>query len=187
MSERTSDSKDTELVTVAELVKSALDATLTAIAGYDAILWRIRAGYLAVLYGSLGLILGKTSSPDLQALAANLPKAVAAITLISCFSLAAFLIDYGYLRKKLKVVVARDELVGYLLGKEGSDRAGKLRFLLRISGEAEVAAKDLFPIAHSEYLRQRNWNLRWITLWLYGTAPVVSILLYLVAWSWKTS
>ena len=187
MPERTSDSEDTELGPVAELVKSALDAKITAIAGYDTILWRVRAGYLAVLYGSLGLILGKGSSPDLQTLAANLPTAVAAISLISGFSLAAFLIDYGYLRKKLKVVVARDELVGYLLGKEDSDRTKKLRFLLRISGEAKVAPKGLFPIAHSEYLRQRNWNLLWITLWLYGTTPVVSVLIYLVARSWNAS
>jgi hypothetical protein len=92
MSERTSDS-ETELVPVAELVKSALEGKLTAIAGYDEILWRVRAGYLAVLYGSLGLILGKASPPDLRVLATNLPTAVAAISLISGFSLAAFLID----------------------------------------------------------------------------------------------
>jgi hypothetical protein len=187
MSERTSNAEDAELVPVSELVKSALEVKLTAIAGYDEILWRIRAGYLAILYGSLGLILGRAGSPDLQALATDLPKAVAAISLISGFSLAAFLIDYGYLRKKLKVVVARDELIGYLLGKEDGDRTKKLRFLLRISGEAKVAAKGLFPIAHSEYLRQRNWNLLWITLWLYSTTPVVAVLIYLVARSWKAS
>jgi hypothetical protein len=95
MSERSSTSDDTRLVQVAELVRSALEAKLNAITGYDTIIWRIRAGYLAVLYGSLGLILGTAGSPDLRAVAAKTPLAVAAISLISSFSPTAFLVDFG--------------------------------------------------------------------------------------------
>jgi hypothetical protein len=102
MSERTSTSYDASLIRPAELARSALKAKLNAIAGYDTILWKIRAGYLAVLYGSLGLILGTAGSPDLRAMAANTPLAVAAISLIFSFSLTAFLVDFGYLRKKLR-------------------------------------------------------------------------------------
>jgi hypothetical protein len=67
MSERTSTSYDASLIRPAELARSALKAKLNAIAGYDTILWKIRAGYLAVLYGSLGLILGTAGSPDQHA------------------------------------------------------------------------------------------------------------------------
>jgi hypothetical protein len=74
------------------------------------------------------------------------------------------------------------ELIGQLLKEVGDpDQIKKLDFLLRISGEVDIPDKVLFPGVRSEYVRQRNWNLCWITLWLYGTTPAVAILIYLVA------
>jgi hypothetical protein len=163
-----------------ELVRQALDGKLQAIAGYDSILWKIRSGYLAILYASLALILGTARIPDLRALALDLPRSVAAVSLISGFSLAAFLVDFGYLRKKLKVIVARDALVHLALDGD-ADSTEKIRFLLRISGEAGLPDGRLFSDALAEYNRQRNWNLAWITLWLYGTTPIVALIIYWVA------
>ena len=39
-----------------ELIRAELDGKLKAIAGYDEILWKIRAGYVGILYGSLAII-----------------------------------------------------------------------------------------------------------------------------------
>lgn len=46
-------------ITPDELIRSALDGKPQATSGYDAILWKIRAGYVAILYGALGLLLNK--------------------------------------------------------------------------------------------------------------------------------
>jgi hypothetical protein len=175
-----SSSGPNSLIEVPELVRQALESKLQAIGGYDAILWKIRSGYLAVLYGSLALILGTSGVPNLHVLAADLARSVAAISLILGFSVAAFLVDFGYLRKKLKVIVARDELLRLALSP-GPDKEAKLRFLLQISGEAPLPDPKIFGCARREYKRQRNWNLWWITLWLYFITPVVALFVWAVA------
>jgi hypothetical protein len=42
---------DLSRLTPAKLVEAELEGKFKAIAGYDDILWKIRAGYLAVVYG----------------------------------------------------------------------------------------------------------------------------------------
>jgi len=46
-------------ISVAESVRVSLEGKLQAIGGYDDILWKIRVGYPAVLYGVLSIALGK--------------------------------------------------------------------------------------------------------------------------------
>lgn len=45
-------------LTLENLIAAALETKLGAIGGYDAIIWKIRAGYVAILYGALTLLLG---------------------------------------------------------------------------------------------------------------------------------
>jgi hypothetical protein len=164
-----------------QLVASALEAKLNAIGGYDDILWKIRAGYLAVLYGALGLLVG---TKDTQVLAAAVnsplrwpPLILALVLLIVGFSAAAFCVDFGYLRKKLKVIAARDALVRFVVEREEISQE-LLGFLLRISGEARPRDFKGHPFlieARREYKRQKYWNLRAIHFWLYGTAPAMIV------------
>src|SRR4030095_595911 len=91
-------------LTPAQFVKSEMEDKLKAIAGYDDILWKIRAGYLAVVYGALGLLVG-TKDSAVIADAVNSPSLwspliIALVLLIFGFSAAAFFVDFGYLRKK---------------------------------------------------------------------------------------
>jgi hypothetical protein len=102
--------------------------------------------------------------------------------LIFGFSAAAFFVDYGYLRKKLKVIATRDALVRFVVEREEVSRE-LLGFLLRVSGEACPADFRghgfLLDVRH-EYDRQRKWNLRSIHLWLYGTGPAIIMLVQLI-------
>jgi hypothetical protein len=177
MAESKADAKRAEnLSRIPEPIRQALKDKLQAIAGYDAILWKIRTGYLLVLYGALGLTLGTGGLGEVGDLANNPARSMTVLSLIWAFSVAAFLVDFGYIRKKLKVIVARDELVKLWIRQE-HDQMEKLQFLLRISGEAELPAGDLFPGARRQYRKQRNWNLFWITLWLYFITPVIATVL----------
>jgi hypothetical protein len=104
------------------------------------------------------------------------------VLLIFGFSAAAFFVDFGYLRKKLKVIAAKDALVRFVAEREEIDRE-LLSFLLRISGEAcmmDFKGHRFLLEARDEYKRQRNWNLKSIHLWLYGTAPVIMVIVQLI-------
>jgi hypothetical protein len=162
-----------------QLVASELEDKLQAIAGYDNILWKIRAGYLAVVYGALGLLVGTKDNPVLaDALKPTplwTPLIVALVLLIVGLSAGAFCVDFGYLRKKLKVIAAKDALVRFVVEGEEIDRKS-LGFLLRISGEAspeDFKGHQFLLEARAEYERQKNWNLKSIHLWLYGMAPFI--------------
>jgi hypothetical protein len=183
MTDATADPAEQARVEIGRLVRGELEGKIRAVREYDVIIWKVRAGYLAILYGSLALLLGTAGVPDLKALTGSVARSTAAIAMISGFSLAAFFVDFAYLRQKLKVIVARNELTGLVLA--GALRANdKLGLLLRVSGEADVLDEAEFPKAHREYVRQRNWNLKWVSLWLYGTTPVVAAFIYAVARSW---
>lgn len=176
---------DLSRLTPAKLVEAKLEDKSKAIAGYDDILWKIRAGYLAVVYGALGLLVGAKESEiivDVFKLPPLWAPLIVALLLIFGFSIAAFFVDFGYLRKKLKVIAAKDALVRFTVEREEINRK-YLGFLLRISGEARVedfAGHKFLEDARDEYKRQRNWNLRYIHLALYGTAPFIMVLILLV-------
>ncbi len=68
-------------------------------------------GYVLLLYSAVGLFLGKGNPPNLQDIANNTLLSVAIFVTILGFSFTVFLIDLAYVRKKLRVVVARDERI----------------------------------------------------------------------------
>lgn len=72
-----------------QLVLSALEAKLQAIGGYDSILWKIRTGYLVVLYGGLALLLGTAGAPEQTAVTADRVLSVLLIGVrFQCISLS---------------------------------------------------------------------------------------------------
>ena len=59
MTEPTQDACTNHDAARAELRRMAFEGKLQAIRGYDEILWKIRVGYAAVLYGGLSLAFSK--------------------------------------------------------------------------------------------------------------------------------
>ena len=162
----------------AELIRLALDGTLKAIAGYDDILWKVRAGYAAVLYGVLFLALSKE--------VASLPMmnpwtALYATVLVIGFSIAACVIDAGFLIKKLKVVVMRDALVRLSLAEPHAIGSQEIEKLCRITGEMPV---DELPDRVKQEFWPKMWsNIRWTLLPLYITAPLAAAISCAAVWA----
>lgn len=164
-----STSKLPDRVLMNKLIHEELSGKLKAIAGYDEIIWKIRAGYLAILYGSLAILLGTEGITNWSSLAEDQARIRALLLLIIGFSTSAFLVDLGYLRKKVKVVVAYDLLIDYVISNSGN-LDGINRNLLHISGEAQPAS--------STFRRKVLWNVSWIILPLYGIAPVLALMIF---------
>jgi hypothetical protein len=105
---------------LAELVRVSLEGKLRAIGGYDDILWKIRVGYAAVLYGTLSIAFGKEFVESVTA-RPELARYLGA--LVIGFTVAAVVIDLGFQSEKLKVVVTRDALVQLSVRAFGTEHA----------------------------------------------------------------
>jgi hypothetical protein len=169
MCEKQSTSNLGAQITSQELVRSALDDKVKAISGYEEIIWKIRSGYVVILYGALTLLLGKEGISDMDLLHSSLRCIV---FLILGLSLSVFLIDFGYVRKKLKIVAAREKLIEHAFGKNFNSDDRMLESLLRIAGE--TPPEHLAPTVREDYKAKRNWNLRWILTPIYATTPVLA-------------
>jgi hypothetical protein len=123
------------------LIVQELRGKTVAIAAYDEMLWKIRAGYAAVLYGTLTLVLGLG---DRAALAVPLSTVRwIALLLVSGFTCCAALLDFAFLRCKYRVVQAKEELMDLALGLASDNPAvapdtNRLRELLHNSGESRA-------------------------------------------------
>jgi hypothetical protein len=160
-------------LTTDELVRTELKGKFLAIERYDSMLWRIRSGYVLVLYGALSLLgvqwRDLIASPERDALL------LVAFLLIFGFSACAAIIDFGFIWAKLRVVSDNNELTNIVLeashGKKPLTAMVdelKSRQLLQISGESmkRVSRRDL-------------WNAARFVLPLYLVTPVLAILIYL--------
>ena len=122
--------KSPNRVLIHELIHEALSGKLKAIAGYDEIIWKIRAGYLAILYGALAILLGTEGISKWESIAEDPARMRALLLLIVGFSASVFLVDLGYVRKKLKVVVAYDLLINFVISNSGNlDRSERNRYI----------------------------------------------------------
>ena len=165
-------------LTPESLIREELEAKLSAIGGCDQIIWKIRAGYVAILYGGLTLLLGVGGASGLAVITGDLVHAVSILILILGLSATSFIIDFSYVRKKLRVIVARDALIDIALRSDVADK-DTVRVLLHIAGETFV---ELMPEgAQKEYQAKCRWNLKWILLPLYTTTPLLAAFICLIA------
>ena len=168
----TDDLMSTKL-TCDELIRTELKGKFMAVERYDAILWKIRSGYVVVLYGALGLV-GGANLNILPTLGSERFLA-AMVILIWGFSICGFIIDMGFSLSKLRVVLASDEL--YLLALEVAldrlecqDAYDRLEMLLKNAGESSQRVP--FGV---------QWNTwRWLLPLYFGT-PIVGTVIYLTA------
>jgi hypothetical protein len=166
MTESKSVIEDNE-ITNNELLRSALDDKV------EDIIWKIRSGYIVILYGALTLIIGKEG---VFTTIANRSYSLSLFFLISGLSSSVFLIDFGYVRKRLKIIAARDRLVNLALSKKIID--DDLKGLLCMAGEAIPSSFD--ENIRKDYEEKRKWNLIWLLLPIYATTPLLALILYLL-------
>jgi hypothetical protein len=171
-----------------QLVQSGLDSKVEAIAGYDAIIWKIRSGYVAILYGLLTLLWGKETAPDFNLFVHKIDHWLPILFLIFGISLSAFVIDFGYVQKKLKVVVIRNILVEIAYDQTLSAEGKLVKELLHIAAEISFRKhseltdqeKHLPKEARVDYEAKLRWDIKRILLPLYGTTPALSLIIFTV-------
>jgi hypothetical protein len=142
-------------ITLDELIRGGLAGKLVALARYDEIIWKIRAGYVAVLYGMLAFFVGKESNLVEFMSSSEVLRSLFPISL--SLSLCAFVVDLAFVLSKLRVVAARNHLsdlavkraAGHKLHESEQDEFTKL---LHLSGEAltlpplELLIAGLWPL-----------------------------------------
>jgi hypothetical protein len=111
-----------------ELIWFELKSKNIAIARYDSIIWKIRSGYLVILYGTLSLLLGTGDNTGLELDIAN-------IMLIWGFSFFIFIVDCSFRYRQLKVVSALNKLMGKAIDRIGEESDDEIKDLLLIAGE----------------------------------------------------
>ena len=148
-------SSENQMLTHEDLIQRTLDGKDGAIAAYDEMLWKIRTGYAAVLYGVFTLVvsLGDKTKWPLSVERAGL----VALTLITGFTICAAALDFSFLRSKFRVIQTKEELLDLALGLAAGGkleewRGTPLNILLHNSGEglAKVqwrARSSVWPIA----------------------------------------
>jgi hypothetical protein len=137
------------------LIQRTLDGKDRAIAAYDGMLWKIRTGYAAVLYGVFTLVvsLGDKTKWPLSLEGAQL----VALTLITGFSICAGTLDFFFLRSKFRVIQSKEELIDLALSLASGEpleawKGTSLNILLHNSGEGLApvdwrARPSVWPIA----------------------------------------
>lgn len=184
-----------------ERVKQELQGKVRATGEYDAIIWKIRAGYVTALYGSAVVFLGTGGADSMLEIVAQPLLAATLVLILMGFSVSGFIIDLSYVRRKLRVVVARDALLKRLWSDLSGDPT--LLRLLRLSGEdpelfavhgtpqsEEVPqhmssqAPDADEALRSElaaaYKKRRKEGIG-ISMCLYLLAPTIGLLIFAVA------
>ena len=163
------------------LVDAELAGMGEAFSGYNDIIWKIRAGYGAVLYGVLA-VAGATESDLIESLSDWRLVAIV-LALVIAFSVTAFVLDRHYAVKKARVIVARNRLVELLdvrTENPGPNDWNNIEYCLRISGEDHI--DDLVReggCSKSDYKSILADECKKVQ-WMYAVVPViVAVLLVL--------
>jgi hypothetical protein len=152
-----------------QLITSSLASKLEAINKYEEILWKVRSGYLAILYAGLTFLVGNAGLDNLQKAAKDTTASLTIFFLILGFSLSAFSVDFAYLRKKMRVIVIRNSLVEAAYKPEYKFSADEIYRLLQVA--AETPLKNKFPDLEEKYINKVSFNVRWVLLPIYAITP----------------
>lgn len=151
-------------LTIDELIRSQLEGKSKALERYDQILWKVRSGYVVVLYGLLTVLAGKDF--QMSGVVVTTTRIEIALWITVGMSICALLIDLRFLGSKLLVIESRDLLsdVAVDLASRKRDRdqvVDNIRDLLHLSGEQPLLGKKL----------KKLLMLNWPILTLYAVTP----------------
>jgi hypothetical protein len=166
----------TSKLTPDELIRLELRGKFLAIERYDSMLWKIRSGYVVVLYGALTIIGGTSGLTATSSLGSNRVLG-AAILLIWGFSLSGLAVDYFFLRAKFRVVndvnALKDLALSIATGKTIPEAEyDALRDLLHISGEKVKTVRG------PQFL-----NAFVSVIWVYLSTPLLAVVVLYLLWS----
>ena len=159
--------QSSERLTIDGLIRLELQGKTMAAGRYDAILLRIRTGYVVAVYGTLLLFAGKENA--LSVVAGNPALALASLVTVLALTIILAIIDMSFRIRQLRVVMAFNRLIDIALELAmGKEVEGSGLFpLLHIAGESSL------PIGARRYLT----TIALIAL-LYLSMPALGFLVY---------
>jgi len=173
MNPRDSSSGHTNRLTMDDLIRLELQGTMSALARYDSILWKIRSGYIMILYGALTILGGKELTFNVPLGNSLLPLII--LMLVWGFSVCAFLADFTFQQSKLRVVTKCNRLYDLAVDMSGGTKS---------KGDMEVELRALLHLAGESRNKVDSKLLKSTLIWiipLYSVTPLlVSILLFFV-------
>jgi hypothetical protein len=173
-----------EELTSQQFIKSGLEDQVNAIVGYEGVIWKLRAGYLLVLNGVLALVLGRSDKALDICNQMTFSNLISVFSMIFGISFTFFFIDFVYVRKKLKFVVARELLINLACGTNFDVKDAKskkqLKHILHIAGETRP--RLLGYKGKPVYKDKRDWNLYRVLLPIYVAVPLLSIGTYFLCY-----
>jgi hypothetical protein len=101
--------------------------------------------------------------------------------LIVGISLSAFLVDFAYLRKRMRIIVIRDMLIDATYNPQCELEDEKLYLLLQIGSERPL--EEHFPEGDKKLRQKVAWNVRKILLPIYTATPLLALVLWLFAYA----
>jgi hypothetical protein len=165
-------SSESQNITSDNLILKGLEGKDRALAEYDQILWKIRTGYAAVLYGVFTLVV--SLSDNTQWHLSTERAGMVALALTTGFTISIAALDFSFLCSKYRVVQAKEELVKLALSLASGMSLDKwtgtpLLTLLYNSGEgrAKVRWKG----------RPSRWPIALIYLGTWGPVCLAIILM----------
>ena len=131
-----------------QLISSEISGKNAAIHAYDSIIWKIRSGFLTLLFAGWGIILSGLVE---KSATVNLEKAKPFVLMMLVVSIGLAVggatIDINYVRRKFRVIHDLNKLLGMSLqleeGQTDVQRAD-LRSAIRVSGDS---GDDSYKIA----------------------------------------
>lgn len=103
-----------------------------AIHAYDGIIWKIRSGYLALVFGGWAILLKSLADGPLEK--SNIIVVVSMFLVNLGMSFGGCFVDCNYVRRKFRVILALNDLVGSV--KENCDNISRIPHgLLKVAGD----------------------------------------------------
>lgn len=131
-----------ELKPIERVVLGEIEGKNAAIHAYDKITWTARSGFLSLLFGGWGLLVGLAK--ENVAFGELAPAAVVLLFVSAGLAVGGFVVDYNYVRRKFKVIFDLNALMEYVIDHpsvlvdDGSvAESGRLRAVMRVSGDTD--------------------------------------------------
>lgn len=121
------------------LVMDEIGGKNRAVHAYDSIIWKIRTGFLTLLFAAWGIVLSSLIQSAQPVDVSNLILMFALWLVSFGLSMAGFAIDRNYVQRKFRVIRDLNGLLEAVLNLEPNDYAASLERVkpyLRVSGDS---------------------------------------------------
>lgn len=126
-----------------QIILGEIGGKNSAIHAYDQMIWKIRSGFLAILFGGWGIIL-KGMIDKKTPLNSVYPYILIMLAVSTGIAFGGFIIDRNYVQRKFRVIDALNKLMEVLTkfcGEEGERKKCQiegLRPLLKVAGDSNT-------------------------------------------------